>query len=892
MTAVLQTLLALAMVLVLVQPQQAQCAFIAEAPQPASGPYYLLKPRSFADPLGDDLGWAEQNIPLFESANSTLDLVYYFRWRTYKSHIHPTNCSDVAGFKRARNCRNRTDGIDFVVTEFSPDVSWAGEYNTINCAAGHHMLEGGWLRQPIYMDSYTRWWVTAEARHNYFYWYATALLRNFQKNGNVGLLKKVVPAYKMQFAQYATGKLPRGAMFSTEHDCLWNSPGNEGQEQSISGPGCRTLIQSMMYGEASSLSKLLEAIGDHVGAKEMNAEAELWQRRVLQLWNENITGFDTLRISPPRPPPAPPPSRPPCGIYNFTNCPTRCQSSAASHKCTPPPPPPFNPPGWHVLPGRNGTECLPRAYLWEGQISPAVCIAKCEAIAACNFVTIEIFPPNRPGGGYCNLVGGNCSQFNGWDNKPCSLPPPDCVPQNNLTSSIATFARDKHVGFELLPTHNGTFCCDQTPCENISGHISSTFVYQGADNMNECFLLCRKNSKCRYVTWHAAGSNKPWCFNSEYCNTTSQYSGHAGLPTPQEILFVHTWEKQHQPVNSHAASAVNSHEGAADSAATAAVALLAGVRELASLSSPWYFGAIPAANATLYAASWNTAFDSEGLAGEFGLRTAERRNPHYFCDKPRPGPGGGCCSWSGPMWPFESAKAITAAISVLNDYPTVNTVDKDKLWHMMWQYTAMHTPLWKITNCSDGTYFNIGKQCSSGAKSVPSCCYGGHLPLPPNVKHTQPGWPSCPAPLEYTGCDMCDWVPTVPGVTNPLSGFWIGENGCADGGDPAKGLTGPSWVDGATEGYEYNHSTFIDLILSGLVGLRPSTDGRLTVNPLVPPGVLPWWTADGIALHGRIVSIRFDMHGSHYGEGKGLKVYVDGKLATSSPTMRALHVQL
>lgn len=64
-------------------------------PTAAPGPYFLLQPSSFAEVLGDDLAWATDNIPLFESANSTLDLVYYFRWRTYKSHIHPTNCSAV-----------------------------------------------------------------------------------------------------------------------------------------------------------------------------------------------------------------------------------------------------------------------------------------------------------------------------------------------------------------------------------------------------------------------------------------------------------------------------------------------------------------------------------------------------------------------------------------------------------------------------------------------------------------------------------------------------------------------------------------------------------------------------------------------------------------------------
>jgi hypothetical protein len=31
--------------------------------------------------------------------------------------------------------------------------------------------------------------------------------------------------------------------------------------------------------------------------------------------------------------------------------------------------------------------------------------------------------------------------------------------------------------------------------------------------------------------------------------------------------------------------------------------------------------------------------------------------------------------------------------------------------------------------------------------------------------------------------------------------------------------------------------------LLGQVGLRPGADGLLSVNPLVPPGALPWWTA-------------------------------------------------
>ena len=368
------------------KPGDAAFAIVDPDQQDESGPYYLLQPESFAAPLGDDLRWASENIPLFESSNSTLDLVYYFRWRTYKSHIHPTG---------------RTDNISHVVTEFSPNVSWAGKYNTINCAAGHHMLEGGWLRQSHYIDSYTRWWVSTEAKHNYYYWFATALARNFRLSGDVALLQEVVPLYRQQFLLYARAQLPGtsightggGAGFSAEHDCLWNGPGNEGQEQSISGPGCRTLVQSIMYGEASSLASLLTVIGDTAGAQEMEAEAEKWQRRVLKLWNDNITAFDTLRMPYPGAPPTPPPA--PCStIKTQAAClAPRCEWNSTG-ACGPTP---FPPPGWHVLPGHNGTYCLPRQPLWQGDATPAACLDRCAADAACKFATVEWFPASRPG---------------------------------------------------------------------------------------------------------------------------------------------------------------------------------------------------------------------------------------------------------------------------------------------------------------------------------------------------------------------------------------------------------------------------------------------------------------------------------------------------------------
>jgi len=38
--------------------------------------------------------------------------------------------------------------------------------------------------------------------------------------------------------------------------------------------------------------------------------------------------------------------------------------------------------------------------------------------------------------------------------------------------------------------------------------------------------------------------------------------------------------------------------------------------------------------------------------------------------------------------------------------------------------------------------------------------------------------------------------------------------------------------------------------------------------------------------------VSFDFDGSHYKQGKGLQVFVNGKLAKSSPTMAKLELQL
>lgn len=75
----------------------------------------------------------------------------------------------------------------------------------------------------------------------------------------------------------------------------------------------------------------------------------------------------------------------------------------------------------------------------------------------------------------------------------------------------------------------------------------------------------------------------------------------------------------------------------------------------------------------------------------------------------------------------------------------------------------------------------------------------------------------------------------------------------------------------------YNHSTFADLVITGLAGLRPRSDPVVDVEPLLPPGTWDWFCLDDVPYHGHRLTIVWDRTGTHYGWGRGLSVWADGR---------------
>ena len=98
------------------------------------------------------------------------------------------------------------------------------------------------------------------------------------------------------------------------------------------------------------------------------------------------------------------------------------------------------------------------------------------------------------------------------------------------------------------------------------------------------------------------------------------------------------------------------------------------------------------------------------------------------------------------------------------------------------------------------------------------------------------------------------------------------------------------WLKGDQERSRYyNHSTFVDLVITGLCGLRPRQDNTLEINPLLPNGKWKWFCLDNILYHGHNICIVWDETGGRYHVGRGMSVFVDGnKVATSNKLGRVI----
>ena len=172
------------------------------------------------------------------------------------------------------------------------------------------------------------------------------------------------------------------------------------------------------------------------------------------------------------------------------------------------------------------------------------------------------------------------------------------------------------------------------------------------------------------------------------------------------------------------------------------------------------------------------------------------------------------CQWNGPSWPYLTSMTLAAMANYFNSYDSPIITKKDYL-SLLNIYSNSH----RILSVNNDTICWIDENINP-----------------------------------YTG----DWISRTR-LKSWKNGTW----------DDSKG--------GVERGKDYNHSSFCNLIISGLMGVRPQEDGSIIINPLVPDGCWDYFCLDNVYCQGKTITIIFDKKGKKYGRGKGFIVYVDDK---------------
>ena len=228
----------------------------------------------------------KDRIPRFECPDEDIVRTYYFRWWVFRKHLRLT-----------------PEG--WVITEFLPNVPYAGAHNTIVCPAGHHLQEARWLADSAIAADAVRFWLAstnATHRWNYASWPVTGLRRIVEVSGDcqlaVGLLDDAVRYYRRWEKGFTYHTYPEGKPFPMGGDgkgMFTSVDDREGTEMSLGGNGYRPFMNAAMWSEATAIAWIANLAGRTDLAAEFDAKAKKLEQGIKErLWNEK-RNFFTVR---------------------------------------------------------------------------------------------------------------------------------------------------------------------------------------------------------------------------------------------------------------------------------------------------------------------------------------------------------------------------------------------------------------------------------------------------------------------------------------------------------------------------------------------------------------------------------------------------------------------
>ena len=224
--------------------------------------------------------WAVKSIPRFECPDRDIERAYYFRWWTYRKHLKKT-----------------PDG--WVVTEFLPQVPWAGPHNTISCPLNHHIMEGRWLRDGEYLDGYIAFMVQKgriNGKGAYANAPAFAALERARVAGDFAFVRKLLPdfvrnceawekGWRVRKEKFFIGFRPERGLYD-----IWD--GYEGTENSLSRHGARPMVNAMRWADLKAVAEIARLEGDGETSVWFSAKADALEEAIkAKLWNREKKFF-------------------------------------------------------------------------------------------------------------------------------------------------------------------------------------------------------------------------------------------------------------------------------------------------------------------------------------------------------------------------------------------------------------------------------------------------------------------------------------------------------------------------------------------------------------------------------------------------------------------------
>jgi len=249
--------------------KRSECAAMIEA--------FVNDGNAFDKHVNDFELWFSKNVPYFDCDDEEILKTYYFRWLTYRNHIRKIN----------------SEWNGYIISEFLPNVSWSGLYNSISCAAGHHIYEGRWIRDGKYLDSYQEFWFLDGADPAlYSFAAADSYYNRYLVSGDKEELVAYLEALDENYANWEKTKFVKSlGLFHQLAD-------RDGMELGVGGDGVRPTINSYMYGEAVAIANIARMTGNTALAEKYEKKASELRTKIMKtLWNSEEGFFETVRTN-------------------------------------------------------------------------------------------------------------------------------------------------------------------------------------------------------------------------------------------------------------------------------------------------------------------------------------------------------------------------------------------------------------------------------------------------------------------------------------------------------------------------------------------------------------------------------------------------------------------